>query len=134
MCWSAGRCRRRTPCRTPGWIRVASAPIIEAIEKSRGPYTVNALAELAAVTAIEKDAEWVAAHAAEAIAVRDRLAAALRDMGLTPVPSKTNFLFVPTPRASALAAELEKAESASGCSVARRCTATPCASLWHPGR
>jgi histidinol-phosphate aminotransferase len=88
---------------------VASPSAIETIEKSRGPYTVNALAELAAVTAIEKDAAWVAQHAAEAADTRERLAAALQEIGLEPLASRTNFLFVPTPRAPELVATLEEA-------------------------
>jgi histidinol-phosphate aminotransferase len=84
----------------------ASRSIVETIEKSRGPFKVNALAERAAVTALTQDGEWVAEHVREAIENRDRLAAALADLGLPPLPSVTNFLLVPTPRAFEIADRL----------------------------
>ncbi len=86
----------------------ASARIIETIERSRGPYKVNAFAELAAVAAMTEDRAWVAARAADAVANRDRLAAGLRVLGLAPLDSATNFLCVPTPKASAIAANLRQ--------------------------
>ncbi len=85
----------------------AAAPkIIETIEKSRGPFKLNMMAERAAVEAMTTDAAWVAAHVAEAIASRDKLARELRAMGFTPIPSVANFLLVPTPDAFALASAL----------------------------
>jgi histidinol-phosphate aminotransferase len=84
----------------------ASAGIVEAIEKSRGPFKVNALAERAAVAALTCDRDWVAQHVAEAIENRNRLAAALFNIGFSPLPSAANFLLVPTPDAIALAARL----------------------------
>jgi histidinol-phosphate aminotransferase len=87
----------------------ASPNIIETIEKSRGPFKLNMMAERAAVEAMTTDAEWVAAHVAEAIASRDKLARELRAMGFTPIPSVANFLLVPTPEAFALASTLRAA-------------------------
>ena len=84
----------------------ASPKIIETIEKSRGPFKLNMIAERAAVEAMTTDAAWVAAHVAEAIASRDKLARELRAMGFTPIPSVANFLLVPTPDAFALASAL----------------------------
>jgi histidinol-phosphate aminotransferase len=84
----------------------ASPKIIEVIEKSRGPFKLNMMAERAAVEALNTDAEWVAARAREAVANRDRLAAELVAMGLPPLPSVANFLLVPTPKAFAFAAAL----------------------------
>lgn len=84
----------------------ASAKIVEIIEKSRGPFKLNSMAERAAVEALTTDAEWVAAQVREAIASRDRLAGQLRAMGFAPLPSVANFLLVPTPRAFAIAASL----------------------------
>ncbi len=83
---------------------VASREIVETIERSRGPYKLNALAERAAVAAMTRDREWVVARAAEAVANRDRLAAALATRGLVALPSATNFLCVPTARAMDYAA------------------------------
>ena len=83
---------------------VASREIVETIERSRGPYKLNALAERAAVAAMTRDREWVVARAAEAVANLDRLAAALATRGLVALPSATNFLCVPTARAMDYAA------------------------------
>jgi histidinol-phosphate/aromatic aminotransferase/cobyric acid decarboxylase-like protein len=70
-------------------------PLVAEVEKSRGPYKVNALAELAAVAALTDDLAWVRAHITAAVESRDRLMGALRAMGLAPVPSRANFVFVP---------------------------------------
>jgi histidinol-phosphate aminotransferase len=86
----------------------ASPKIIEIIEKSRGPFKLNMMAERAAIEALTTDADWVAAHAREATASRDRLAGELRAMGLAPLPSAANFLLVPTPRAFAIATTLRE--------------------------
>jgi histidinol-phosphate aminotransferase len=84
----------------------ASAKIVEVIEKSRGPFKLNIMAERAAVEALTTDAGWVAARVREAVTNRDRLATELRTMGLAPLPSVANFLLVPTPKAFAFAAAL----------------------------
>ena len=84
----------------------ASAGIIETIEKSRGPFKLNAMAERAAVEAMTTDANWVTARARDAIESRDRLADGLRALGFAPLPSAANFLLVPTPKARAIGAAL----------------------------
>ena len=84
----------------------ATPAIVETIERSRGPYKLNSFAERAAVAAMTDDAGWVVERAAEAVANRIRLANALTAMGLNPLPSATNFLLIPTPKAAALAARL----------------------------
>ena len=84
----------------------ATPAIIETIERSRGPYKLNSFAERAAVAAMTDDAGWVVERAAEAVANRIRLADALSVMGLNPLPSATNFLLVPTPKAVVLTARL----------------------------
>src|ERR1035437_9028761 len=84
----------------------ASAKIVEIIEKSRGPFKLNSMAERAAVEALTSDADWVAAHVREAVTNRDRLASELREIGFAPLPSVANFLLVPTPRAFAMAKSL----------------------------
>ncbi len=82
---------------------VGSRAIVEAVERSRGPYKLSALAERAAVAAMVDDADWVRTHAADAVANRTRLEAALRELGFAPLPSDTNFVCVPTPRATEIA-------------------------------
>jgi histidinol-phosphate aminotransferase len=86
----------------------AAAKIVETIEKSRGPFKLNMVAERAAVEALTADAGWVAARVHDAVSSRERLAGELRAMGLAPLPSVANFLLVPTPRAFAIAAALGK--------------------------
>ena len=87
---------------------VAAPKVVETIEKSRGPFKLNMMAERAAVEALTTDAAWVAARARDAIESRDRLARELRGLGLAPLPSAANFLLVPTPQAFAIAASLQK--------------------------
>jgi histidinol-phosphate aminotransferase len=86
----------------------ASPAIIEMIERSRGPFKLNMMAERAAVEAFTSDAGWVAARVQDAIASRDRLAGALRAIGFAPLPSVANFLLVPTPKAVEISAALRK--------------------------
>ena len=84
----------------------ASSQIVENVEKSRGPFKVNAVGERAAVAALTSDRAWVTARAAEAVQHRDRLAAELRQLGLDPLPSAANFLLVRTPKAAEIASHL----------------------------
>jgi histidinol-phosphate/aromatic aminotransferase/cobyric acid decarboxylase-like protein len=74
---------------------VGTPMLVAEVEKSRGPYKVNALAELAAVTALTEDMAWVRAHVAAAIESRDRLVEALRTLGLAPTDTQSNFVFIP---------------------------------------
>jgi histidinol dehydrogenase len=74
---------------------IGAPALVAEVEKSRGPYKVNALAELAAVTALTQDMAWVRAHVAAAIENRERLAESLRALGLTPLASQANFVFIP---------------------------------------
>lgn len=87
----------------------ASPAIVEMIERSRGPYRLNAAAEAAAVVAMTEGRAWMEARAAEAIASREGLSARLRALGLAPLPSSANFVCVPTPRASAAGGRLREA-------------------------
>ena len=85
---------------------VGSAALVDLVARARGPYKVNALADAAAVAALAPAPDalgWVTEHAALAVTIRERLANALRELGLEPAPTAGNFLFVPTSRAPALA-------------------------------
>ncbi len=73
--------------------------LIAEVEKSRGPYKVNGIAQRAAVAALTQDHEWVMDHIREAIANRERLIEALCALGLKPLPSDANFVLVPMPDA-----------------------------------
>ena len=82
---------------------IASAAIVEAVEKVRGPYSLNAVAERGAVAAINEDGPWMRANAITAIACRDQLRAALRALDYAPLDSAANFLTVPVRDGLALA-------------------------------
>ena len=83
---------------------IGHADVVAAIEKVRGPFTLNALAERAACAAIVDGVPWMRARAAEAVVNRERLAAELSALGAPPFPSAANFVLVPVPDARAVAA------------------------------
>ncbi len=88
---------------------VGSEALVSMVARARGPYKVNALAEVAALAALGDGTDalgWVLRHARLAVECRERLAVELRTLGLEPMPSAANFLFVPTSRAPALARAL----------------------------
>jgi histidinol-phosphate aminotransferase len=90
---------------------VGSGDVVGMVERARGPYKVNALAERAVLAALEETAEglgWVRTHAALAVENCERLAAGLRALGLAPLSSSANFLFVPNARAVLLARRLRE--------------------------
>lgn len=90
---------------------VGAAEIIGLVERARGPYKVNALAERAVLAALDESDDalgWVRARAAEAVENRERLAAGLRALGFAPLPSAANFVFVPTARAVVLARRMRE--------------------------
>ena len=78
---------------------VGAPALVQAVEKARGPYKVNAVAEDAATAALTNDRDWIAAHVQRAVDARDRLADAMRARGFAPLPSSANFLCVPVPEA-----------------------------------
>lgn len=82
--------------------------LVAAVEKARGPYTVGAHAEAAGIAALTDGQAWVDGRVADARESRHRLADALRALGLDPVPSDANFLFVPVARAPEIADALAR--------------------------
>jgi histidinol-phosphate aminotransferase len=88
---------------------VGAPALIAEVEKSRGPYKVNALAERAALAAVRDDRAWVEAHIAETIRNRTRFADELRGLGLAPLPSSANFLLVPVPAAAKVGTAMRRA-------------------------
>ena len=86
---------------------VGSTELIAEVEKSRGPYKVNRLAESAACAALADEEGWVTRTIAECVENRERLVAELRARGASPLPSATNFVLIPldadTARTTALA-------------------------------
>jgi histidinol-phosphate aminotransferase len=85
---------------------VAPREIAARLADVRGPYRVAGPSERAAVAALTRDRDWVAARASETVAFRERLAARLRSLGFTPLPSCANFLLVPVAAPVELAARL----------------------------
>lgn len=82
--------------------------LVAEVEKSRGPYKISAVAERSAVAALARDMEWVGAHVDEALQNRAAFTDALRARGLTPIPSRANFVLVPVADASTLAARMRE--------------------------
>jgi histidinol-phosphate aminotransferase len=80
---------------------VGSPEVAREVEKSRGPYKVNRIAERAAVAALDDRSGWAARTTAECMANRARLFEALEGRGLAPLPSAANFIFFPVPAGSA---------------------------------
>jgi len=87
---------------------VGPEAVIRELEKSRGPYKVGRLDERAAVRALEDPAGWIDEIVEATVANRGRLERALEARGLSPLPSRANFLLVPVPGAGAVATELRK--------------------------
>lgn len=85
---------------------IGAPALVAAVEKSRGPYKVSALAERAALAALRDDEEWVRARVADAIDNRERLIVRLRARALAPLPSAANFVLVPVPDAGAVSARM----------------------------
>ena len=76
---------------------VGQPALVMEVEKSRGPYKLNALAEHTALAALQHDMPWIREHIALAVTLRERLAVALRTRGFTPLTSHANFVCVPVP-------------------------------------
>ena len=93
--------------------------VVAEVEKSRGPYKVNALAERAAVAALATDMAWVRAHIVEARANRARLSDALAAFAAFDiVPSAANFVLVSVRQGTGLRAmEIAQDLRATGIAV-----------------
>jgi histidinol-phosphate aminotransferase len=74
---------------------IGDPAIVAEIEKSRGPYKVNAIAQRAAVVALTEDRDWVDGHVRDAVINRERLTQSLLALGFAPLPSSSNFVLVP---------------------------------------
>ena len=82
---------------------VGAQPIVAEVEKSRGPFKVNSLAEATAVAALTKDLEWVKQHVAIAVQNRVRFVEMLQQNGFRSLPSSANFVLGPVPDAVQIA-------------------------------
>lgn len=99
---------------------VGAPEVIRELEKSRGPYKVNRMAEAAGVAAVRDAPGWISGILEAVQVERTRLAAELARRGLTPLPSGANFLCIPLagatltvePTAAAVTAALREGEVA----------------------
>jgi histidinol-phosphate aminotransferase len=83
--------------------------LLAAMNKLRTPFNTSGVAQAAALAAMN-DREHVARCIAENAKERTRLTAGLRELGLHPVPSETNFIFIPTgPETKTICDELLRA-------------------------
>jgi len=86
-----------------GYAICSSLRIAEMLSLAKTPFNVNAVAQAAAVLALKDDA-WMRDSTQRIRAERERVATALRSMGLPVAKSEGNFLFVDTRRSSAAVA------------------------------
>jgi histidinol-phosphate aminotransferase len=90
---------------------IGPAAMILEVEKSRGPYKVNAVGEAVALAALAADQAWVADVVARTKENRARFARGLAERGIRYWPSAANFILMQTPegwRAQELAAALRQ--------------------------
>lgn len=93
---------------------VGNPAIVAEVEKSRGPYKVNALAQRAALAALGEGLPWVIERVADALDARERLSKALNELDVFDVlPSSGNFVLAVVRRSSALRASALAAGLAS---------------------
>lgn len=87
-----------------GYAVCSDSEIARVVASAKTPFNVNAAAQLAAVSALEDEA-WMRASVARLRLERERVAQALRALGLRVAPSQTNFLFFETTGDSAAQAD-----------------------------
>jgi len=87
---------------------IGSPDLVREIMKARGPYKVNALAERAAIAALEKDQHWVAAHVADVVANRARFRQELALRGISSLPSAANFVLLPVKDCASVSSQLHR--------------------------
>ncbi|MGO1544113.1 MAG: histidinol-phosphate transaminase [Gulosibacter sp.] len=72
---------------------VSTPRIIESVRKAGLPFSVNSLAQRAAIASLDADDE-LAVRATEVVGARERLVAELRDTAWQIVPSQANFIWI----------------------------------------
>ena len=76
---------------------VAHPALIEALDKIRDSYNVNGLGQIAALATLD-DLPYYRRNFQRVIATRERLSAALRELGFAVLPSATNFILTRPPK------------------------------------
>ena len=87
---------------------IGSPDVVGEIMKARGPYKVNALAERAAIAALENDQTWVADRVADVVANRARFRQELAQRGIASLPSDANFVLIPVRDCAAASRQLRR--------------------------
>ena len=82
--------------------------LVAEVEKARGPYKVNSLAERAALAALTHDMEWVRARIEDVVELRERFRTGLVASGFAPLTSHANFVLVPVSHAEDVAAAMRR--------------------------
>jgi histidinol-phosphate aminotransferase len=85
---------------------IGNPSIIAAVEKSRGPFKLTAIAERAAHAVFMEDLPWVREHVTLAIESRTLLTRELRKRSIDVPESATNFVFAPVANAGVVAARM----------------------------
>ena len=75
---------------------VAQPQVIAQLRKVKDSYNCDALSIAGATAAID-DQAWLAETRATILATRERMTAALRELGFASVPSQANFVWCPHP-------------------------------------
>ena len=87
---------------------IGSPELVGEIMKARGPYKVNALAERAAIAALENDQRWVTDRVADVVTNRARFRQELALRGITSLPSAANFVLLPVKDCAAISEQLRR--------------------------
>ncbi len=87
---------------------IGAAPLVWELEKARGPFKVNALAEQAATAAVERDQAWLSEVIARTKTARTSLTETLTKLGYGVFRSDANFVCVRVPDALAAARSLQE--------------------------
>jgi histidinol dehydrogenase len=85
-----------------------AAELVHEVVKARGPYKVGALAERAAVAALDEDCDWMRERVQQVVENRERFVVALTALGIASLPSAANFVLVPVSDAAAAALALRR--------------------------
>jgi histidinol-phosphate aminotransferase len=88
---------------------VGTPEVVTPLARLRPPFRVGRLAEAVAVRALARDRAWMRSRAACVAARRERLLAALAELGFDPPRSRANFVLVPVRDAAAATAALAAA-------------------------
>jgi histidinol-phosphate aminotransferase len=84
---------------------VGPAEVVEVLRKIRAPFSVNALAQVAAVAALDDEAH-AAKVRAYVVKTREELRTTFQEFGFETVPSETNFILVLCPAEEQLVYQL----------------------------